>query len=144
MGSAWQSALYGMNSKMVVVTLKAYQNSILGIFLVLLGICVISWRRGNSDVGLAFSSVYNNLLTSLDFLALFLSLGSLTFSIFPQPPLVRGLCWVQHLSAPKSRDSLQLRRQLLTLHAKLARFEGPRCVIPCHRKSPANGDFLCD
>ena len=49
------------------------------------------------------------------------------------------------LSAPKSRDSLRLRRRFLPLPRRIARFLRPQeARFALRRKSLANGDFLCD
>ena len=49
------------------------------------------------------------------------------------------------LSAPKSRDSLRLRRRFSPLPRRIARFLRPQDArFPLRRKSLANGDFLCD
>ena len=46
------------------------------------------------------------------------------------------------LSAPKSRDSLRLRRRFLPLPRRIARFLGPQDArFPLRRKSLANADF---
>ena len=51
----------------------------------------------------------------------------------------------QILSAPKSCDSLRLRRRFLPLPRRIARFLRPQDArFPLRRKSLANGDFLCD
>ena len=51
----------------------------------------------------------------------------------------------QKLSAPKSRDSLRLRRRFLPLPEKLRDFLRPQDAgFPLRRKSLANRDFFCD
>ena len=62
--------------------------------------------------------------------------------INPRNGLLRTLCGFHWLSAPKSRDSLRLRRRFLPLPQKSRFFEAPRCAISSAKKIASESRFL--
>ena len=68
--------------------------------------------------------------------------GVFWVDVLASSPRFVGTCtWA--VSAPKSRDSLRLRRRFLPLPKKIARsFEAPRCAIPSAKKIASEPRFL--